>query len=180
VFAARGLGKPVTFRAGGWTASVETLRALHANGFVADTSANNWMRMEEWNANGGSELYTWNMANWSMIGDTSQPYYPNIDDAQSPAAPQIGILEVPDNAIMVDYVTAAEMIAIFGANWDGAPLSAPRSFMMGFHPSPRFGGFYFSRLQDILSHADQFLATNHDGPVVYAVLRELAEVWTAP
>lgn len=180
VFAARGLGKPVTFRAGGWTASVETLRALHANGFVADTSANNWMRMEEWNANGGSELYTWNMANWSMIGDTSQPYYPNIDDAQSPAAPQIGILEVPDNAIMVDYVTAAEMIAIFGANWDGAPLPAPRSFMMGFHPSPRFGGFYFSRLQDILGHADQFLATNHDGPVVYAVLRELAEVWTAP
>lgn len=180
IFAERGLGKPITFRAGGWTASADTLRALHTNGFVADTSANNWMRMEEWAANGGSELYDWNMANWSMIGDTSQPYFPNASDPQSSESPQIGILEVPDNAIMIDYVTSTEMIEIFGANWDGEALPEPRSFMMGFHPSPRFGGFYYSRLDGILDHAEQFLASSHDGPVVYAVLRELADVWTAP
>ena len=180
IFVERGLGKPVTFRAGGWTASIDTLKALAAKGFVADTSANNWARMEEWTRPAVTELYLWNMRNWSQIGDTSQPYYPNTVDKQSPAAPHVPILEVPDNAIMVDYVTIAEMVEIFAANWDGAPLMQPKTYMMGFHPSPSWSQEEYRRLDGILDHADRFQAADHAGPVVYEVLKNLPTVWPRP
>jgi hypothetical protein len=173
----RGLGKPVTFRAGGWTASVETLAALAAKGYVADTSALNWARIEEWNSGNGSELYNWNMATWSMIGDTSQPYYPNTTDKQSSAPPRLPILEVPDNGVMVDYVSVAEMVSIFGANWPGPALESPKVFMMGFHPSAQFTADEVNRVDGILTHADEYRASLHAGPVVYAVLRDLPMVW---
>lgn len=171
IFAAHGLGQPVTFRAGGWTASIETLKALAAKGYVADTSALNWARIEEWNR--PSELYNWNMATWSTIGDTSQPYRPNVDDKQSSAAPQVPILEVPDNGAMVDYVTTQEMMGIFAANWPGPALDAPRVYMMGFHPSSSFSVDKRNRVDGILSHADMYRASQHAGPVVYALLRDL-------
>jgi hypothetical protein len=178
LFQERGLGKPVTFRAGGWTATIETLRALAAEGYVADTSANNWARMEEWEGQG--TLYTWNMANWGPIGDTSQPYYPSEDDILSSAEPTLPILEVPDNAIMVDYVSVEEMVEIFEANWGGGPLAAPTSYMMGFHPALSFGDDERLRVLGLLEHTDQFQAADGRGPVVYALLRDMPRVWTRP
>ncbi|MEZ4401615.1 MAG: hypothetical protein R3B06_16435 [Kofleriaceae bacterium] len=180
IFTARGLGKPVTFRAGGWTASAETMRALAATGYVADTSANNWARMEEWNRPGGYGFYGWNMMAWSTIGDTSQPYYPNVDDAQAATPPRVPLLEVPDNAIMVDYVTTQEMKDIFAANWPGGALAAPTTFMMGFHPSANFDQTELARVDGILDHADRYLASRHQGPVVYEILRNLPTVWQVP
>jgi hypothetical protein len=177
IFTTRGLGKPVTFRAGGWTASSDTLKALAATGYVADTSALNWARMEEWR---GSELFNWNMLTWSLMGDSSQPYHPNTDDKQSQLAPHIPILEVPDNAIMVDYVSTAEMIEIFGRNWNGDALTAPTVYMMGFHPSVNFTPDEYDRVDGLLTHADQFEASRHTGPVVYTVLRDLPTVWNQP
>ncbi len=181
LFEERDLGKPTTFRAGGWTATIETLRALAATGYVADTSANNWERMEEWNGPlSPGTLYDWNMEHWAPITDTSQPYYPNMDDILSDEDPALSILEVPDNAIMVDYVRVDEMIEIFDANWDGAPLDHPVSYMMGWHPSSNFSSEEMTRIRGILTHADQFLAANGDGPVVYALLRDMPKVWKQP
>ncbi len=175
IFAQRNLGKPVTFRAGAWSASIDTLKALANKGYVADTSANNWARMEEWIGDG--TLYTWNMTNWSMIGDTSQTYYPNKIDKQSGAAPNLPILQVPDNAIMVDYVTTAEMIDIFDQNWPGTALPEPRTFMMGFHPSQNMSVEEYRRIDGILDHADLYRASLHAGPVVYVRLKDMPTVF---
>jgi len=180
LFAEHGLGKPVTFRAGGWTASVENLAALAGHGYVADTSALNWARIEEWTRPSIAELWRWNMETWSTIGDTSQPYYPNVTDKQSPAPPNLPILEVPDNAVMVDYVTKEEMKSIFTANWGGGPLAQPTTYMMGFHPSSSWTSSEYNRADGILDHADQFLADRHAGPVVYALLRDMPTVWPSP
>ncbi len=177
LFMERGLGKPVTFRAGGWTASIETLRALAATGYVADTSANNWARLEEWNRVMGATLYQWNMENWSSIGDTSQPYYPNEDVVLSAAAPTLPILEVPDNAIMVDYVSVEEMTAIFEANWDGGPLAQPVAYMMGLHPSEGLSLENKARTDGLLDLTDRFWSVDDKGPVVYARLRDMPTVW---
>src|SRR5262249_25240277 len=56
LFDQRGLGRPTTFRAGGWTATIDTLNALADKGYIADTSALNWARIDEWK---GKELYSW-------------------------------------------------------------------------------------------------------------------------
>jgi len=177
LFVANGLGKPTTFRAGGWTASAETLRALAGKGYIADTSALNWARLEEWMGLGTGELYRWNMTAWHSIGDTSQPYWPNRDDALSTAPPAIGLLEVPDNGIMVDYVSVQEMKDIFAANWGGEPLGAPTTLMLGFHPAASFTNGEYARVDGILDHADEHLAVHDRGPVIYVRLDQMPLVF---
>jgi hypothetical protein len=177
IFNARGLGTPRTFRAGGWTADMNTLLALADNGYVADTSALNWKHIEEWL---GKELYTWNMTHWGPIDDTSQPYYPSMTDplTSSPGA-NISMLEVPDNGVMIDYVSTPQMNAIFDANWNGAPIDAPKTLMMGFHPSPSFSQAEYKRVDDFLSYADLHLASKDLGPVVYISLFDVTKAFPA-
>ncbi|MEO8698635.1 MAG: hypothetical protein ABI867_01295 [Kofleriaceae bacterium] len=170
LFEQNGLNRPKTFRAGGWTATADTLAALDDKGFTADTSALNWAKIEEWEGVMNGELYRWNMENWGPIGDTSQPYFPNQTDPLSTAAPALALLEVPDNGAMIDYVTLPEMNALFDANWDGALLSSPKVLMMGFHPSKTFSIPEYDRVDGFLDYADMHLANRHLGPVVYITL----------
>jgi hypothetical protein len=170
LFQQNGLGTPTTFRAGAWTATLDTLGALADQGFVADTSALNWAHVEEWE---DFELYRWNMEAWSTITDTSQPYYPSESDAQTDAAPTLSILEVPDNGVMIDYVTLNQMKALFDANWQGELIQSPRTLMMGFHPSQNFTDAEFRRVNDFLAYSDTFLASKNLGPVVYITLNDV-------
>ncbi|MCP4445819.1 MAG: hypothetical protein GY811_10820 [Myxococcales bacterium] len=176
VFEERGLGKPTSFRAGGWTTELNTMRSLEAAGYVADTSANNWARMEEWDGPRMGTLYAWNREHWSSIGDTSQPYYPSNDDILVTGDNAIGVLEVPDNGILVDYVETFEMIEIFEANWDGGLLATPVNYSIGYHPS-NFNAAYKLRITKALDHVDQFLASKDAGPVIYGRLSDMAKVW---
>jgi hypothetical protein len=177
IFNARGLGTPKTFRAGGWTADLNTMLALADNGYIADTSALNWKYIEEWQ---GKELYTWNMIHWGPINDTSQPYYPSTSDvlASQPGA-NVALLEVPDNGVMIDYVSTPEMNAIFDANWDGAPFAAAKTLMMGFHPSTSFSQAEYKRVDDFLKYADMHLASKDLGPVVYISLTNVTQAFPA-
>lgn len=176
LFTQHGLGKPVTFRAGGWTSQLSTLRALHAAGFTVDASGCNWRRIEYWSTVAGATLYQWNQATWTTIDDLSQPYYPSVDDLLSAAAPQVGILEAPDNGILADYITAEEMVEVFQKNWDGAALAEPRALSVGYHPVS-FGASYYGRLDGALTHFDQFLASADAGPVSYVTMSQLPLVW---
>jgi len=181
IFVEQGLGKPVTFRAGGWLASASVLSALASDGFVADSSANNWRRMEEWQDNNTNGLlYEWNAEHWGPIDDLSQPYLPSAVVPSRPAEgreAELGILEVPDNGILADYVTADEMIEIFEANWPGGALLAPTQLSIGFHS--RTQGMLFSfrdRVEGALSHFDEFQLEDDAGPVIYVTLRDAATV----
>jgi hypothetical protein len=179
IFLDNGLPKPTSFRAGGWTAELSTLKALAAVGYVADTSANNWARMEEWMGIENGVLYDWNKTQWSSIGDTSQPYYPSETNILETGDPAIPLLEVPDNGILVDYVTTTEMIDIFDANWSGQVLTEPRAYSIGYHPS-NFTSLYKNRIDIALAHVDEYLASADAGPVVYGVLSDMPKVWKQP
>jgi hypothetical protein len=176
LFIQHGLGKPTSFRAGGWAAQIHTLGALQAGGFVVDASGCNWSRLESWQTVPGATLYQWNEANWATIDDLSQPYYPNTTDILSADPPQVGILEAPDNGILADYVTTAEMVEIFQKNWDGTALTDPRALSVGYHPVS-FGVGYFNNLDGALAHFDQFLASADAGPVFYITMSQMPFVW---
>jgi hypothetical protein len=121
------------------------------------------------------------MAHWNPINDTSQPYYPSTTDPlTSTPGDNLSILEVPDNGVMIDYVSVAEMDGIFDANWDGTPLAAPLSLMMGFHPAQGFTGAEYSRVDQFLDYADMHLATRDLGPVVYILLKDVTAAFPAP
>ena len=174
IFQAKGLGRPQTFRAGGWTADLNTFLALNDKGFIADTSALNWARIEEWR---GHNIYDWTMAHWGPINDTSQPYMPTTTDVLGASGTPLNMLEVPDNGAMIDYTRADEIEGIFDANWDGKALAKPTTLMMGFHPSTNLGGIDERRLTDFFSYAEKHLHTSDLGPVVYTTLSDVTPVF---
>lgn len=175
LFEQHGLGRPRTFRAGAWTATLDTLGALADKGFIADTSALNWARVEEWQ---GKELYRWNMEHWAPINDTSQPYYVSASNPLTDDAPTLPLLQVPDNGVMIDYVSLPEMNGLFDANWDGQPLMSPVTLMMGFHPAtPGFTDREYQRVDGFLDRADMHLGARHRGPVVYITLEDVVAAY---
>jgi hypothetical protein len=89
----------------------------------------------------------------------------------------MAMLEVPDNGVMIDYVSTMEMTALFDANWDGKPLAAPKTLMMGFHPAAGFSGSENIRVNELMTLADNHLAKNGLGPVVYTTLTDLSTVF---
>ena len=125
LFVQAGFGKPTPYRSGGWIADLGTLRALAAKGHLVDTTANDWERLQEWEGQGNGALRDWNQQNWSSIDERSQPYWPTDEDILVAGTPLVGILEVPDNGILADYVEADEMIDMLERNWDGGGLEAP-------------------------------------------------------
>jgi hypothetical protein len=173
LFEEMGLGRPTSFRAGAWNADIGVMRALANAGFLVDTSALNVARLEEWQ---GTPLYDWVTSNWPTIDDRSQPYYMNRDDVLSSAQPQLPVLQLPDNGVLVDYVSAAEMIEVFRANWPGGALATPTAVSIGWHP-PNFGQRFFDRIDEALTEFDLHLAENDDGPVIYANLSDMVRVW---
>jgi hypothetical protein len=179
IFAAHNLGTPKTFRAGGWTATLDTLSALQDNGYIADTSALNWKYIQ--NAWKGKLLASWNMTQWAPINDTSQPYYPSDTViTSSDPGPDMSLLEVPDNGAMIDYTTLADITHVFDANWDGQhALIAARTMMMGFHPATGFSQDEYSRVDSFLKYADKHLAKNDLGPVVYVTLSDVTAAFPA-
>lgn len=180
LFAAHGLPAPTSFRAGGWTATLDVLKALAAAGHVADASACNWARLEEWEHVAGAQLFAWNRENWSTIDEHTQPYYPNVGDLLSGAAPHLDLLEVPDNGALVDYVTSNEMIDMFRANYaPGEPLAAARQYSIGYHPV-NFSEALFARIDATLDEIDRHLAADDRGPVVYARMSDLPRAFPRP
>lgn len=175
LFEQHGLNAPKTFRAGGWTATLETMQALADNGYVADSSALNWARIEEW---GTAELYRWNMENWAPINDTSQPYFPSQANVLTSTTPTLPVLEAPDNGVMIDYVSLVEMNGIFDANWNGQTLMSPQTLTMGFHPSEQFPETAYRRVDGFFKYADAKLASSHHGPVVYITLSDVVAAYT--
>jgi hypothetical protein len=180
LFVANGLGKPTSFRAGGWTATLDVLRALSTAGHVADASGCNWARLEEWQNVAGAQLYQWNRDHWAPFDDDTQPYYPSQDDVLADASPHLRILEVPDNGALVDYVSASEMIGMFRGHYTpGRALTEVKHYSIGYHPV-NFSETFFTRIDTALTEIDQHLAATDKGPVVYARMSDLPLAFPRP
>ncbi len=175
LFVSAGLGKPTSFRAGGWTADISTIRALSKNNYSVDASSVNVPYATEL-ALKLEPLYNWAKTNWAHISDTSQPYYPNQTDISSNEKPQLSCLEVPDNGVLADYVTAAEMIGIYKAIRLRKTLNRPKQLSIGYHPDS-FSRLNFDRIDSVLDTIDTHLAKYDTGPVIFATMSELPKVW---
>ena len=175
IFVERELGTPTSFRAGGWAAQIHTLEALANKGFVADTSANNWARIEEWEGATDASLYEWNAQNWATIDEYSQPYYPSVNDILDDTPPNLDILEVPDNGCLCDYLSGEEIMEMFDANWPGGALEQPAVYVTGYHPSS-YGSNHF-QMENGLEYISSFLNARDAGPVVYETVSAMQYVF---
>jgi hypothetical protein len=175
MFDAQGLGRPLSFRAGGWTADGKVLRALANTGFHTDSSAVPAQYLSSWK---GYDLYSWTMSNWAGVTDTAQPYYPlETAPAQADPSRSLPILEIPDNGVLVDYVTAEDMLRIYASNHpNGGVLERPTLYQVGFH-STNFSTEYFERLDTALDEVDRHRFDHDLGPAKYVTISELEKVF---
>lgn len=169
-----GLGRPSSFRAGGWSAGAGTLRALVETGFRVDSSAVPPHTISQWN---GYVLFDWLMKNWKGITETSQPYYPS---PENPAVPgretALPLLEVPDNGSLVDYRTAAQMSQVLKANYPGGALAKSTVYQIGYHP-PSLSERFATAMDLALSEVDAISCADDKGPAVFVNISELTSVW---
>jgi len=93
--------------------------------------------------------------------------------------PAIKILEVPDNGVLVDYVSAQDMKDIFSWNFPGeAPLEKPTMYQIGFHPVDSFlGGSRMDAIEEALINTEAHSYAKNKGPVVYVNISDLAKVF---
>ncbi|MCX4025118.1 hypothetical protein H0A36_27645 [Endozoicomonas sp. SM1973] len=103
-----GFDQPVSFRAGGWMTRSNAIQALSEEGIQYDSSAMppELLKGSPWEK---LPLYTWLDRLWSNIDTDTQPYVISRSG-------QARVLEIPDNGILADYITAEGMLEIFKKN----------------------------------------------------------------
>lgn len=163
LFQERGLGRPSTFRAGGWFADEENLRALSDLGFLIDASGSTYHTI-------GHLPSPWN------LGITSQPYYPCSEEQNAqncgPGDTNLPLLEIPNNLANTDG--SADRRAFFDMNYSGDPLDSVRVGVLLSHDRSATGDERVA-LEQYFAHVDSFLYVADRGAVVYATLAEVRE-----
>jgi hypothetical protein len=166
VFTKQGLGSPTIFRAGGWFADEETLKALEDSDFLVDSSGRTKVLFGE---NG--------LASPWDLKKTTQPYRPNLFNQNSPAEPNSLLWEFPNNGGDSWSFTVQELIERFYANFGKKPLGRRKLVTYLSHPE----WFYKDapKIERLLNETDKYLYARDKGPVIYVDLEDAYKIWTS-
>lgn len=106
IISEHGFRPATSFRAGGWMGGENVHEAIVSMGFRSDSSAANTRFVKA--RLGDMPIYRWITELWPDIHDNSQPYRLNT---------KVGdIWELPNNACLVDYTSADEVVDVFEKN----------------------------------------------------------------
>jgi hypothetical protein len=164
-FEEKGLSTPTMFRAGGWFADETTLEALNDYGFVLDSS--------------GRTTFVFGKNNvttpWNLLA-TTQPYYPNRYDQNSAVGDTLGLWEFPNNGGDSWAFSQEEMYGRYRENYTGAPVSEKRVVTFISHPD----WFYMDKpkMDGLLTSIESDLYSDDTGPVIFATLEEVYNIWS--
>ena len=153
----QGFDRPRAFRAGGWHAGDRVLSALAAEGFLSDSS----------------EVPTDYLP--PNFGDVEE-LWPDATRLSQPYRLDAGVVEVPNNGCLADYVTSDEMVESFAAvagTAAGRPGSQqpPAVLSLGFHQET--AAKFLPRLRDALHEIEERAATERV-PIRYERTRDAA------
>ncbi len=159
-FAAQGLPVPKGFRAGGWFANLDTLKAEAALGFTYDSS--------------GREEYTFGSKKikgpWTLP-HTTQPYKPSTTNQNSSQpAPNLDLWEMPDNGNDSYWFSQKDLIDRFYANYTnpGHEIANPTLVTYLSHPD----WFYVDqpKIEALFTEISKYAYSQDKGPVVFTTL----------
>jgi len=163
LFQQRGLGTPSSFRAGGWFADEENLRALSDLGFQDDASGSLYKSL-------GNLPSPWDLS------DAVQPYYPCSGDQNtsscSPGDWNLSVLEIPNSLSNTSGNTDTR--PYFDRNYSRAPLDSVRVGVLLSHQGSATG-IEGRMLEQYFAYVDSFLYVADRGAVVYATLADVRE-----
>ena len=161
VYGEKGLGLPISFRAGGWFADSDVLRAVSDSGFRIDSSGRNHYL---WGAN--------NLVGHWNLQPTTHPYHPSISNQNSDSPPPNLVLwEYPNNGGDSYFYDHIELINRFNMNFDGNPLDQSQTITYLSHPHDFTGDLI--TLEPTFDHIDKYLASRDRGPVIYITFRNI-------
>jgi hypothetical protein len=165
-FATNNLPEPAGFRAGGWYANLDTLKAINSTGFVYDSSGRENYKF------GSAEL----AGSWKLT-PTTQPYHPSIVDQNTSAPdPVFKIWEIPNNGNDSYWFSADDMISRFYSNYQpGATAANPTLVTYLSHPD------WFDvdqpKLTALFLEIDKYSFAHDRGPVIYSTLSSALQEW---
>lgn len=165
-YEAYGLGKPVSYRAGGWYADASTLKAVQNSGIKIDSSGRTEYSI------GSNDL-----SGYWRLPVTTVPYHPSLIDPNSDEYSQkLTIWEVANNGGDSWSFPVNSMKERFEQNWvNHAPLSERRMVLYLSHP--QWYTQEFPKITQVLQYISQYKYTDDNGPVVYVTVSQLGEVW---
>jgi hypothetical protein len=147
----QGFRRPTSFRAGAWMSGTNVQTALVSNGFEVDCSA---VSVEPVVRRFGElPLCGWLRELWPEITSVTQPY--------RICTPAGALWQVPNNANLVDYVSAEETVALFESiahRWEAAP-DTQQFFCTGFHQET--ARVFLSRLDEAVSRIKDLSLERH-------------------
>jgi uncharacterized membrane protein len=161
-----GLPAPVSFRAGGWFADLENLRAAKDEGLLIDTSGRTKYTSRSFGS-GNTVTGPWDLT------ATQQPYWvspSNQNKAVNNKASSLGMFEMPNNGGDSWAFTPQQMIQRFKDIHGGDALSSPKVVVFLSHPE--FLNTEGPKIDMVLWYTRYFSGYNDGGPVIYTTLKE--------
>ncbi len=168
--ASNGLPKPTGFRAGGWYADLDTLKALNDSGFAYDSS--------------GRETYAFppdqpeaaQPGPWHL-DHTTQPYQPSTTNQNSPApAPNFNLWEMPDNGNDSYWFSADDLISRFYANYTPGEILT-QAKLVTYLSHPDWFDTDQPKLIKLFLETDKFSYAKDKGPLVYTTMSNALKEW---
>lgn len=105
--------RPQSFRAGGWMATEDVLKAVQLEGFLFDSSAVPPFLLKD--KRKSPILHDWLDQIWPEITETTQPYV-ILEEGHDKSTQKLW--EIPDNGCLADYMTGDEIFWAFKRNWE--------------------------------------------------------------
>ncbi|MCA9390536.1 hypothetical protein KC571_03970, partial [candidate division WWE3 bacterium] len=158
------LGTPTIFRAGGWYADMDVLKAVNDTGFIADSSGRTKYEFGEKKIQGFWDL--------SIV---TQPYHPNIYDQNISTGPSLSILEIPNNGADSWMFSSQQMIDRFNQNKPN--LISDKNMMVTYLSHPEWFKTDKPKMEAVFDYIDQYKFDNDNGPVLYVTLEETYNIW---
>jgi hypothetical protein len=132
-----GFNQPKHFRAGGWQLGPKLASALHANGFMWDSSR----------TDAGVVAHSW--GEQSALVQMLRQLHPDASISDQPKELLPGLMQYPNNASLMDYTSTERLLEIFGLL-----IKENKSvIVMGFHQETAF--VYLDNLEDAIGLMQQ-------------------------
>jgi len=155
-----GLPEPKGFRAGGWFANIDNLKAMKDAGFVYDSSGRVSFPI-------GQNRMT---QPWQMTSRT-QPYYISESDQNSSSKPSLGLLEIPNNGLDSYWSDAETLIQNFYDNY--TPNSVlNKSVLVTYLSHPEWFNIDDPKLRTLFDELNKYRIDFDNGPVKFVTLSE--------
>ncbi len=159
-----GLPKPTIFRAGGWFANSNTLKAVENSGLLADSSGRTAYEFF-------SQKGPWDLS------QSAQPYYPSVSDQNRSGYSNLKILEIPNNGADSYWFSSEEMRNRFNINYPGGILTEPKQITYLSHPH-WFNKTEQTKIEELFDLIDNYKYENDNGPAIYVTSEQIYKAWT--